>query len=287
MARVDWAHRLDRLDVAYHAGPLEARLGRQAISWATTLLLTPADPFAPFDPSDPFREYRVGVDAARLRYDAGPFTEIDLVVRPAHFGSTTVTALARAKTSIAGWDASTWAGTLYDQLAAAFGIAGSIAGSGMRAELELRSGGAGERAVGRAAAGLDRRVSFLARDLYGLIEYQHDGYGAARAANLPEVLMSAAAARAELQVLGRDVVLGQASYQVHPLVSADFLVIVDARDGSALFAPAGTISLSDDVTLRVGSYLSRGDPGTSGLGVQRSDFGAVPATGYVALTAFF
>ena len=42
-------------------------VGRQPVSWATTLFLTPADPFSPFDPADPFREYRGGVDAARLR----------------------------------------------------------------------------------------------------------------------------------------------------------------------------------------------------------------------------
>ena len=69
-----WRHRFDRLSMQMAHGPLEVTVGRQAISWATTLFLTPADPFAPFDPSDPFREYRGGVDAVRVRAFSGPFT---------------------------------------------------------------------------------------------------------------------------------------------------------------------------------------------------------------------
>ena len=68
-----WQHRFDRLQVGWSpVAGMEFTGGRQAVSWGTTLFLTPADPFVPFNPADPFREFRAGVDAARLRMYPGP-----------------------------------------------------------------------------------------------------------------------------------------------------------------------------------------------------------------------
>jgi hypothetical protein len=280
-----WRHRLDRLDISLPAGRLEARVGRQAISWATTLLLTPTDPFAPFDPSDPFREYRSGVDAARLQYFPSAFGQLDLVVRPERgVGGRTVTAAARGRLSVGSWDLSAWAGVLHGTAAAAAGVTGAAAGAALRLEAEVRrdtSGGA----VVRAAVGVDRRWSVLGRDLYAVVEYQHDGLGAASAAALAGVLLSTPYRRGEMQVLGRDVAAGEVTYQVHPLLSGELLALWDLRDGSALFAPAASFSASNDVTVRASMFLAVGRRGTgAALG---SEFGSVPRFGYVAVSLFF
>jgi hypothetical protein len=71
-----WRHRVDRLDGTISVGSAVLTLGRQAISWGTTLLLAPPDPFAPFDPSDPFREYRAGVDRLPLPTLASEFGSV-------------------------------------------------------------------------------------------------------------------------------------------------------------------------------------------------------------------
>ena len=82
-AHVRWRHRLDRLNVGWSPSrSMDLTVGRQAVSWGTTLFLTPADPFLPFSPSDPFRQFRGGVDAGRLRLYPGPLSSLDLVVRP-------------------------------------------------------------------------------------------------------------------------------------------------------------------------------------------------------------
>ncbi len=284
-----WRHRFDRLDLALPADRFEARVGRQAISWATTLIFTPADPFAPFDPSDPFREYRNGVDAARVQYFPGPLSGVDIVVRPERFaGARLLTAAARGKVTIGRWDLSAWAGQLHGVAAAAAGATGSVAGAAVRGEIEVRrtgGGGAGEAAVVRAAVGVDRRWSVLGRDLYVIVEYQHDGLAAASPAQLTSVLLSPAYARGELQVLGRDVAAGQLSWQVHPLVAAELLTLWDLRDASALLAPALSYSASDAVSLRAGLFLGAGrGAGATGLG---SEFGGVPAFGYASVSAFF
>jgi hypothetical protein len=285
-AHFTWRHRFDRLDVALPAGRFEARIGRQALSWATTLLLTPADPFAPFDPSDPFREYRGGVDAARLQYFPGPFSTVDVVVRPSRTPlGRTLTALARAKITVASWDLSAWGGVLHDEAAGAVGATRTVAGAAVRAEVSLRRG-TGGAAVVRAAVGADRRWTVLGRDLYAVLEVQHDGFGAGRPADLAATALSAPYRRGEMQVLGRDVAAAQATYQLHPLVRAELLLLGDLRDGSLLLAPAAAVSVSDNVGLRAGLYLAAGRS-PDALGVPRSEFGTVPRAGYLSLSAYF
>jgi hypothetical protein len=284
-AHAQWRHRLDRLDLALPAGRLEARVGRQAISWATTLLLTPADPFAPFDPSDPFREYRSGVDAIRLQYFPSPFGQLDLVARPERgLDGRTVTAAARGRVTVASWDLSAWAGVVHGEAAAAAGVTGTGAGAALRLEAEVRRDAAGA-AVVRSAVGADRRWSVLGRDLYVVLEYQHDGFGAAGPGALASVLLSAPYRRGEMQVLGRDVAAGELTYQLHPLLSGELLALWDLRDGSALFAPAASLSASNNVTVRASAFLPVGRGGSRT--VLASEFGGVPRFGYLAVSLFF
>jgi hypothetical protein len=283
---VQWRHRLDRLSATLTAGHAELRVGRQAISWATTMFLTPADPFSPFDPSDPFREYRSGVDAARLQIFPSAFSTAEIVVRPERTPTgRTLTALARGKLSVGGWDLSAWGGALHDRAAAAVAVTRTLAGAALRGEITLRRD-AGGRTITRFAVGADRRWSVLRRDLYLVVEYQHDGYGAARASDLAAVGASLPYLRGEMQVAGRDVAALQATYQLHPLVSAALLTLADLRDGSALLGPALAYSVSDAVGLRAGAYLGVGR-GPGPFGVPQSEFGGIPRTGYVALSAFF
>ncbi len=124
---VAWEHAFDRLALEGGGKSWDGTVGRQAISWATTLFLTPADPFAPFDPSDPFRVYRAGVDAARARYYPGPLSEVDMVVRLADTDSgTAVTALARGRTTWGETDVSAWAGLVFDRPGVAVGATRSV-----------------------------------------------------------------------------------------------------------------------------------------------------------------
>lgn len=285
-ARMTWRQRFDRLSLSYTRGAVTATVGRQALSWATTLLLTPADPFVPFDPSDPFREYRTGVDAARVQWFAGAFTVLDAVVRPAETAAgRTITALLRGKTTVRGWEVSAWGGAIHDAPGGAVGVTRTVAGSAVRAESEIRRDSAG-RAVARTAIGVDRRFSVWDRDLYAVVEYQHDPFGAARPADLAAAALSPAAGRRELQVLGRDESAVQLTYQVHPLVSAELTALWNLRDGSALVGPAAALSLGDEMSARLGVFLPAG-PGYTAARDPRSEYGPVPVTGYAALSVFF
>lgn len=280
-----WRSRMDRASIAGALGPARVVVGRQAISWATTLYLTPADPFAPFDPADPFREYRTGVDAARALFYPGPFAQVDLVVRPADTpDGTTLTALARGVARRGAWDLSTWAGALHDQPAGALGAAVSAWGSAMRFEAELRREPGGN-AVFRAAAGADRRVSVLERDLQIAIEYQRDGFGAVSAADLPAVAASAPARRGEMQVLGRDEFAAQARWQVHPLAALELVTLLNIHDGSMLWAPGISLSATEWLSARLGADLGTGP--SSPASPPASEYGAAAHFAYLSLSAYF
>ena len=295
-----WRQRVDRLSATFDLGAdTELTVGRQPISWATTLFLTPGDPFAPFDPSDPFREYRAGVDAVRLRHYRGAFTQFELVARPAAFdvpGSAagggggdagTITLLARAATSVRGWDLSAWGGVLHDEFAAAAGASGSLGLWALRAEAVLREVDNG-LAV-RATAGLDRSFGLAGRDLYVVIEVQYDELGAAEPDDIVRVAASRAYAQGEMQALGRDVAAVQLSLQLHPLVSASSIFLASLGDGSVLAGPGLSYSVTEGVAFRAGAYAGAGEEASLDREGLRfgSEYGTVPVIVFTSVSVVF
>ena len=123
-----WRHRFDRLNVAWSPSEaVELSVGRQAISWGTTQIFSPADPFPAFSPTDPFQVFRTGVDAARLRIYPSALSEIDVVFRPSRTDvGEEVTALARGLTTWMNWGLSAWGGTLYGDPTGAVGASGGV-----------------------------------------------------------------------------------------------------------------------------------------------------------------
>lgn len=284
-----WRHRIDRLNARFKATDFfEITAGRQTISWATTLFLTPADPFAPFDPADPFREYRAGVDALRLQAYPGPLSELELVARMVDTPiGELLTVLGRGRTTWRGWEVSAWGGALYEEPALGLGATGGIGKVALRGEASFRVDEDDDPTF-RGTVGLDTRFTVRGRDLYVIVEYQRDGFGAGSARNLGSVLLSKPSLRGELQVLGRDVGAAQAAYQLHPLVALDLLILGNLGDPSALLAPGVTYSASNEVTLRAGLFLSAGDDEFEALPTTLpSEFGVVPTVLYVSASAFF
>ncbi len=286
-ASLSWLHRVDRLILGLDlGGSTELIVGRQPVSWATTLVFTPADPFSPFDPSDPFREYRQGVDAVRLRVYPGPVSEIDVVIRRADFGfQEATTAALRGSTSLRGWDLSAWAGVVHDRGAAAAAVSGAVGTWAVRAEATLRDYEELGATV-RTAVGVDRRFAVAGRDLYLIVEYLHDQLGVQRPREIAELARSDAARRGELQALGRDELAVQASYQLHPLVGVGGLGLMNLRDRSLLIAPSASYSASSSVSVAGGLFLGLGDGGLDTVGGPRSEYGVVPGVAYLALSWF-
>ena len=282
-----WQHRFDRLSVGWEPSErLEITAGRQAVSWGTALFLTPSDPFTPFSPVDPFREFRAGVDAVRARFYPGPFSEVDVVVRPTRSpAGEEWTALARGLTTVSNWEISGWGGTLYGDAAGAVGAAGALGGWAVRGEGVLRR--LDHALVFRGTLGLDRLLQVGGNDLMLLVEYQRDGLGTADPEQYPDLLQSDTFLRGEQQVLGRDEAVVQASYQLHPLWSVAGLWLRNLNDRSAILGPSVAYSAGNDASIAAGAFFGIGpDEITDELPIP-SAYGLLGLTGFISFSWFF
>ena len=285
--QVGWRHRFDRLYVRWSPQPaVEMTIGRQVVSWGTTLFLTPADPFLPFNPADPFREFRAGVDAARIKFSPSPLSAIDIVVRPTKtIVGEEVTALARGLMTIANWEVSGWAGSLYGDAAAAVATAGAFGAWAVRGEASFRT--IDDQLIVRGTIGTDRLFQVDDRDLVLMIEYQRDGLGAAVPDDYLSILRSAPFMRGELQVLGRDETAVSVSYQLDPLWAISGLWLANLNDHSALLAPSVAYSAGDEALISGGVYFAAGAGRPTAEMPLPSEHGLNGTTGYFSFSWYF
>lgn len=283
-----WQHRFDRLKVSWRPNrKLELSAGRQAVSWATTLFLTPADPFSPFNPADPFRVFRAGVDTVRLRVYPSALSEVDLVVRPTnneHLGEE-MTSLGRGMAVVESWEVSGWGGSLYGDMTGAFGVAGALGAIAVRGEGVVRR--VDEQTVFRGTIGIDRQIAVNGNDMYFVLEYQHDGLAAAGADDYVELFQTEPFLRGELQVLGRHETALQASYQIHPLWSIAGMWLWNLSDKSTLVSPSIAYSAGDEVSVSGGLFFGFGDDEPTTANPLPSEYGAAGATVFVSVSFFF
>lgn len=283
-----WQHRFDRLVVSWRPHrKLELSVGRQAVSWATTLFLTPADPFSPFNPADPFRVFRAGVDTVRLRLYPNALSEIDFVARAAnseHLGEE-VTTLGRGMAVVKNWEVSGWGGSLYGDVTGAFGAAGALGGVAVRGEGLLRR--IDEETIFRGTIGVDRQIAVAGKDMYFVLEYQYDGLAATSANDYVALFQTATFLRGELQVLGRNETAFQTSYQIHPLLSLSGMWLWNLNDESTLISPSVAYSAGDEISVSAGVFFGFGDDEASVTRPLPSEYGAGGTTLFFSVSLFF
>ena len=102
-----------------------------------------------------------------------------------------------------------------------------------------------------------------------------------------ELLQSAPFQRGEYQVLGRDEVALQGSYQVHPLVSVTGFGLWNANDGSVLLSPNLSFSTSNETTVSGGIYFGFGASDVTPARPLPSEYGLSGVTGYMSVSWFF
>ena len=284
---VAWRHRFDRLHVGWSPSEaVEITAGRQAVSWGTTLFLTPADPFLPFNPADLFREFRAGVDAARVRFSPSPLSSIDVVVRPTKtLAGEEMTALARGLFTVANWEVSVWGGSLYGDPSGAVATAGAFGAWAVRGEASFRR--INDELIVRGTVGSDRLFQVRGRDLFMIIEYQRDGLGAADPSEYLALLRSAPFVRGELQTLGRDEAVVSAAYQLHPLWGVSGLWLTNLNDQSALLSPSLSYSAADEAAIAGGVYFAVGDDRSTLETPLPSEYGLSGTTAYLSFSWYF
>ncbi|HEY9857853.1 MAG TPA: hypothetical protein V6D05_19055 [Stenomitos sp.] len=273
--------RVERLDVAWSWGSVDLDVGRQPISLGTSHFVGVLDVLAPFAPGALDASYKPGIDAARVRTALGSSGEAEVIVAgrdPWGEGGT----LGRLRTPLAGMDLELVSGRFRNRGFGGLGWEGELGPAGVWGELawfqrrpEVEQYRAGGSTAFSGVVGADFSLPFETR-LGTAFMYQD--FGARRPEDLGAVSTDA-------PFLEGWAFLRSASYGVltlsrplHPLVNASLSGIVNLVDGSSLWQPRLTFSISDNSDLGAYGWIGAGaGPRVAGntltLG---SEFGAVP-----------
>jgi hypothetical protein len=288
---VRWRHEIDRLFVRRRAEWGDVTVGRQAIGWGAGLIWSPEDLFVAFSPVEIDREFRAGVDAARVLASLGPFTEAEAVYAVFGDGVDNHAAAVRWRTTLAGpgVDVGLMAGKFYQDAVGGGLLSGEISGVGVHAEATATHDFQGSRTrVGvqdfaRAVVGADYRFPGEVR-VVG--EYYFNGFGTSDPRHYLDLATSPRLARGEIFNLGRHYVGFIADWEAHPLLHLGAQGEWNLEDPSAFVGPTFTLSLSDNAQLDGGAYFALGAERRSDLALG-SEFGSAPNLFYAAGKVYF
>jgi len=283
---------IDRLNMQYSTDSLNFKLGRQPINLASTFYFTPNDFFAPFAAQTFFRTYKPGVDAARLDWQWGEFSQLSLI---------TVLNYQTDQQNSTGWsDSPDWSETsylarasiLFDtfEWAALLGHVNGdeIVGLDFQGEVFEWLGIRGEGHIRFSdEANKDNDVKFsisfehrFENTLTLRVEQFYQRSGARNERDYNTQLSETN----NLYLAKNYTALG-ASYEITPLLLADAVWLFNDQDGSNLIALYSTYSLSDESELSVGLNIPIGDQPDNGE--LNSEFGSYPKSVSIEYRIYF
>jgi hypothetical protein len=251
-----WASRLqvDRLNLSRSFGRIDATLGRQAVGFGRIVIFSPLDVIAPFPPYALDTDVRPGVDALRLAANYGLDGQLGVVAVRGDV-SRHDSYLATWADNHAGIDLLAIGGLLRKRPMIGAGLAGSLGTLGLKGEATVYEG---ER-VGEPGGDLHRHMVMTALEgwyrfaggITLIAQYLHNGAGVNDPADYPQAARSAPVQEGLAALLGRHYLLMAPSYELHPLVTLNGLLIWNLRDDSWLLRPTLAINLADNLSLEL------------------------------------
>lgn len=291
-----WGARLqfDRLNLNWRDERLDLSLGRQAIGFGRIVIVSPLDIIAPFPPDALDTDIRPGVDAARLTAHYGLDGQLGAVTV---FGdeSRHNSYLATWSDNRAGIDLLALGGSLRSRPMAGLGLAGSLGTLGLKGEFAVYRG----QQVGDPEGDLHRHMTMSAVEAWyrftdGLTlitQYLHNGAGSGDPGDYPLVARSAPLVEGLSSLLGRNYLLAAPSYELHPLVTLNGLLILNLDDDSWLARPTLAVNLADNLGLELFWSVTGGAeprrPAAFLPPVPRSEFGSQGGNGGFFIKYFF
>lgn len=275
--RTAFVHRLDRLNVGYATAHTVVRFGRQAISWGNGLVFTPMDVFNPFDPAAVDTEYKSGDDMlyGQHLFDNGSDLQgVAVVRRDPVSGNVTSdqSSLAVKYHGFVGLNE-------YDVLAAEhygdllIGLGGNVAlgGAVLRGDLTWTESEPGDVLSG--VASLSYSWVWGGKNVSGLLEFYHNGFGQRDGAYAPADLLRNPALlerleRGELYTLARNYLAASATVEITPLFLLTPTFLVNLEDPSALGQLIAQYDLRQDLLFTCAINLPIGPPGSEYGGVE-------------------
>lgn len=291
-----WRHELDRALVALHPDWGEVTVGRQAIGLGRGVIFGSVDIFAPFSPLEVDREWRRGVDAARIEYRLSPTSSMEVL----GIGGDTwddAALLARWRGYVGRLDGELIAGkrgedAFYGAVASAF-----VGGAEVHGELALfdtpdKQPGGGLFGDDHLAAQATLGSSYtfgIGNGLTVLGEYQYNGLGVREAEEIVPALLrpdfQRRFLRGDMRILGRHGLALQAGYPFSNVWSGSLLAVGSPKDGSGVLSPSLSWDVSDHVTIDAVGFLPWGPE--SERGILQSEYGGRPASLFLQVSMYY
>ena len=285
--------RLQRLDVRWSIGSYDIDIGRQPLSLGTSHFIGVLDVIAPFSPGDLDATYKPGVDAVRFRRGIGMTGEAEVIAvasKPWDDGAL----IGRYRTSVKGVDLEVVGGRFRHRGFGGIGWEGGVGEVGIWGELALfehREGheniwGGLSGAAFSAVSGIDVNLpaDFKAG---GALMYQD--FGVRDPEDLDEAYAGAPFREGWAFLASAGYGLVTLHRQMHPLIDADLAGILNLVDGSTLWQPRLTVSISDNADMSFYGWISTGrESEYTFTGIDwKSEFGAIPDGGGFYTRWFF
>lgn len=274
-------HRLDRLSLALKQQGFQMRIGRQALTWGNGLVFNPMDLVNPFAPTDTVRDYKTGDDMVLLAVepDTGWNVQAALVPRrnpvSGDVENDSSTFAVKGHAMIGGGEADLMAARHAGENMMGLGYSHNAGQALFRFDLlysTLNQGRGSDKGYAALVANLDRSWAFLDRNVYGLLEYHHNGLGHQRVNHAlfdPDLVERID--RGEMTFLGRNYLGAQLRIELHPLVQFAFNLIESLDRFTGIVQPRFLVDLSQNSNLQVGGTFFHGEKGT--------EFGGIPIPG--------
>jgi len=292
-------NRLDRLFFSIKPSWGDIIVGRQAVTWGNGLVFNPMDLFNPFTPSDTIRDYKMGDDLISVRFNTKFSGECNLLYVPRRDAITGK--INFESSSVAGKfhffagdiEMDVMGGLHYNEAVLGLGGSGYLGNAAWRTDLvwSTLDDGRDKKGYFEFVANIDYSWAWLNKNMYGLIEYYHNGLGKnnyTTAMGDPEGMERID--RGELFVLGKNYLSGQVQMELHPLFNIYLSVINNIRDPSGIIQPWAIWSVTQNSNLQFGASLFYGKKGSEygGFLIPDTDFhtNAAPSA-YVRLTYYF
>jgi hypothetical protein len=235
--------RLDRLSIAYSGEHIVWRFGRQAISWGNGMIFTPMDIFNPFDPATVDREYKTGDDMLYGQYlfnNGNDMQAVAVVRRNLSNGN-----VESDQSSLAVKYHGFFGMNEYDILLAEhygdriIGLGGIYNLGGAVGRGDLTWTDTGEDSVFSLATSISYSWTWGGKNISGLLEYYHNGFGQNNGAYSPGDLVKnqellKRVARGEIFTLARNYLAASATIEVNPLLRLIPNLFINMEDPSTL-----------------------------------------------------
>lgn len=274
---------VDRANITLRFSRFDIRVGRQAISLGTTYFWNPIDLLTNFSPYEFDRDYKPGVDAAKIDMTLGEFSGIGLLYAAGKdFDFNKSALLFRPYTNIFNFDLSMTTGWYRRDGFFGFDFSGEVGpGIGLRGEMAYFATHEESDFIQVVVGGEYR----FKNSFYLSGEYFFNGFGTPHTSRYLSKILSDRILEGDLYNISCHYLGFIGTYEITPLLTASLATIVNLIDGSTLIDPTVIYSLSDNAEFVAGMVIGVGDePRFPEL---RSEFGAYPIYTFVQLKYYF